>query len=173
MFGLDQYGLVMYEAILVLSRQPILHIKWSTKLTIHWILQGMAVLLAVVGFLVIYQSKISKGKNHFETLHAKLGLVTLIATSVQAVGGLCAKYPKLIRRQLRPLTVKTLHRLAACITFNLGCISLITGLFSNWFLDQMADSHPWWKCLAALPPLMSVIVVLQVLKSVLPYFKKK
>ena len=58
-------------------------------LTNHMTTQVAGVACASVGFAVIYLNKYINGKDHFTSLHGKLGLLTMLLTSAVAALGYC------------------------------------------------------------------------------------
>ena len=50
-------------------------------------LNASAILAAAGGFYAIYANKNVMGKEHFTSIHSKLGLATLASTAALSVGG--------------------------------------------------------------------------------------
>lgn len=168
------YGLLMLEGVLFFSSQPLVNAtKKSTKITWHWIFQALVISLCAVGFTVVYYNKNRLGKNHFTTWHSWIGLLTIIATTIIALGGLFAKYPAVLKRYQRPIILKSVHAFAGCLTFALGCGSLLSGLNSNYFIKLTKDSMPIWQLAYGAPVFMAIAVLFQVLKSFLPRLRSK
>lgn len=55
----------------------------------HMTTQLAGLAAAVLGFVVIYFNKYIHGKDHFTSLHGKLGLLAMLLTSVVTVLGYC------------------------------------------------------------------------------------
>ncbi|KAG1679608.1 hypothetical protein FOA52_006125 [Chlamydomonas sp. UWO 241] len=92
---------------------------------VYWSGPGNVIMLA--GFYAIYQTKIANGKDHFTTLHAKVGLATMVmsigaqfggAMSFRAIG-LLDKFPA----AMRPL-IKTAHRNAGSVAWLMGLATI-------------------------------------------------
>lgn len=99
----------------------------------HWVLQVLGGIIIIVGFIVIMCNKIINDKPHFTSLHAKFGLASLIFMSCTMIGGVGALYSLKLKHYLAPIYTKLLHASVGLITFILGVISIILGLFSHWW----------------------------------------
>lgn len=125
----------MTEAILCFSNENILtrYFNHKERATIHWILQTVGICLISVGFAAVIASKNSKGKPHFVTWHAIIGLVAMIASVLALIGGIIARFSFPIRHIIRPVTVKVLHSLLGTIVYILMIFTILLGIYSNWF----------------------------------------
>jgi len=109
------------EAVLLFYTTPL---KW--RVTLHWVLQGAALLTLCIGFSIIYVNKELNEKPHFTSYHGLSGLGTLVYMIIQSLGGLCVKIsPK--TKFISPKQLRSLHRrsgifalLAFLITVFLG-----------------------------------------------------
>ncbi|XP_052738062.1 transmembrane reductase CYB561D2 isoform X2 [Bicyclus anynana] len=99
----------------------------------HWVIQLVAGLTILVGFLVILSNKIIQDKYHFQTLHAKFGLAALVFACCTSLGGLGALYSLKLKDYLAPIYMKLLHASAGLVTFCLGTVTIILGCFSKWW----------------------------------------
>ncbi|XP_045763467.1 transmembrane reductase CYB561D2 [Maniola jurtina] len=99
----------------------------------HWVLQLLAGLIILVGFLVILTNKFINNKYHFITLHAKFGLAALVFVCFTSFGGLGALYSLKLKDYLAPIYIKLLHASVGLVTFCLGTITIILGTFSKWW----------------------------------------
>lgn len=134
-FLLFQYLIFMSHAILVIGENAIWgkSLKYTTRITFHWVLQFFAWLLTCIGFAAIYYNKIRLGKEHFVTTHAICGLTTLIATQCIIFGGIWAKYSFKLRGLMRPVKVKLIHSFLGVIVFNLALVTITLGLYTKWW----------------------------------------
>lgn len=165
------YGLILFEGVRVFSSKFYSNINKTSKITIHWIFQVISILLALIGFTVIFYNKILKNKWHFQTWHAVFGLATILITLIECTGGIMAKYSFLLKKVTKPLMIKCLHAVSAVLTFTFSSISIITGMNSNWFIRATSDFNSLWKLFMIIPIILTVLVLFQVLKSYLPRFK--
>jgi len=131
--------LLMNEAVLLFSSKwSLLPKKYhrSQYMNIHIILEVMSLICFLLGFYSIYLNKDNLGKPHFTSWHGILGLIQLIAICAQVVIGTFAKY-RILPVMLFPATkLKTVHvTLGITITMLVMC-NLITGWYSNWFINN-------------------------------------
>lgn len=101
----------------------------------HAFTQIGALLLAGLGFAAIVASKMLRGKGHFHSTHAKLGLATMILSATSIVlGAVSFRKLGIIQRfpeQWQP-GIKKLHRL-------LGTVTWFTALLTiEWVLPHKA-----------------------------------
>lgn len=99
----------------------------------HWVLQVLAAIIIILGFLVILSNKIINSKSHFVSLHARFGLASLIFMALTMLGGLGALYSLKLKNYLAPMYTKVLHASVGLVTFILGIITILLGLFSKWW----------------------------------------
>lgn len=99
----------------------------------HWVLQVMAAILILLGFIVILSNKIINNSSHFVSLHAKFGLAAFIFMALTMLGGLGALYSLQLKNYLAPIYTKLLHASVGLITFILGVITILLGLFAKWW----------------------------------------
>jgi uncharacterized membrane protein YhaH (DUF805 family) len=122
----------MGEAILVLSDDNILtFLHPSVKKTArenHWIMQITAAMCNLVGFVTMIVEKNIKGRSHFHSTHAILGLVTIVLSFVAAAGGIFTLYAAKLKDCVKPSYIKLIHTIIGVITFVLGVASQATGL---------------------------------------------
>jgi surface polysaccharide O-acyltransferase-like enzyme len=122
----------MGQAILVLSDDNILtSLHPSVKKTVrenHWICQVLAAICILVGFVTIIVDKNIKGRSHFHTDHAILGLVTIILSFVACAGGIFVLFAAKLKDWVKPSYLKISHAVIGIITFVLGIASQATGM---------------------------------------------
>lgn len=97
----------------------------------HWVLQVIAGIIILTGFLVILSNKIIHDKPHFSTLHGKFGLASLVFMLITMIGGLGALYSLKLKNYLAPIYTKLVHASVGLVTFVLGVITILLGLFSK------------------------------------------
>lgn len=99
----------------------------------HWVIQVTAGVIIITGFLIIVSNKIIHDKYHFQSLHAKFGLASFIFMLITMLGGLGALYSLKLKYYLAPIYTKLVHAAVGLITFVLGVIAILLGLFSGWW----------------------------------------
>eukprot|EP00877_Chromochloris_zofingiensis_P009848 jgi/Chrzof1/5116/Cz15g12020.t1 len=90
-------------------------------------MQLRAVILVLIGAGVIIYNKILLGKHHFKSLHAKVGLLTLILTlAAPIIGAISFKKWGLIHRfpERYHATIKRTHRALGVITWLLALATI-------------------------------------------------
>ena len=163
----------MLEAILIFSRNSSLipTAPRAIKVKYHWILQVMAALCAIGGFLAIFINKNRHEKPHFVSWHGLLGGITVFMACFQACMGTGLLYPTLpIFKKLTLAFMKKCHALSGTLIFMLSCLVVFLGFYSNWFVKNVGlYSLPWGVC-AVCPVLFAATVNNQVVQA---YLSKK
>ncbi|GAB0094711.1 hypothetical protein DMENIID0001_100360 [Sergentomyia squamirostris] len=124
------YQLLMAEGILALAPGNV----WSyfftrrTKTILHWILQAIGALFALVGMIVEYRNR----NRHFGSLHSKLGLASGCFLIVTLINGVTNLYSNEMSKFIRPVFQRFFHNLVALTTFVLGMASLYYGYEKRW-----------------------------------------
>ena len=89
---------------------------------LHYGLQFISLLTSFFGFYVIYTNKKLSGKNHFTSIHGKLGLLLNILFTLMALNGFfCMKLK---------LNFGSPHKIAGRIIFSLGLLEIFLGIYS-------------------------------------------
>ena len=164
---------LMFEAILVFSPQSSLIEKYShvTKANIHGYMMAAASLSAAGGFVSIYLNKEQNNKNHFTTWHAWVGVITLVCISLQLLGGLCLKYNSILRKlAIRLVDMKLYHATAGLVTFTFVSISILLGMYSNWF-TRVTGGTTWYGCMACLA-CIAMMVMQQITTKYMPQARR-
>ncbi|XP_061718078.1 uncharacterized protein LOC133525732 [Cydia pomonella] len=133
------YHLLMAQAILSLSP----HNGWSSRLKLvhkrraHWILQVLGSGLALAGCFI----KILDKSVHWETLHGRFALVSMVFTSVSMVNGLVSLYANELRGlRLLPSLSKLTHICFGIVGFSAASITLCYGLDKAFFRSWASDN---------------------------------
>uniref|UniRef100_A0A4W3HPM4 ascorbate ferrireductase (transmembrane) n=1 Tax=Callorhinchus milii TaxID=7868 RepID=A0A4W3HPM4_CALMI len=158
------FSFIMTEAILLFSPEcsPVPSYSRKIKVRLHWLLQGLATVCALFGLAAISYNKALNNKPHFASWHGLCGLVTVICTCLQSVGGIFLFYPKLMRKwSLAKL--KLYHSISGLVLHMLGSTSLLLGMCSTWF--TVAVSGISWYMLALCPLLIALVIMNQITNS--------
>lgn len=163
------FSFFMTEAIMVFSPDSLLHsLSRKARTRAHWVLQLLAVLCALLGLGIIYTSKVYQEKPHFSTWHGLVGLLTVLCTAVQNLGGVTLLYPKLVQRWTLA-TRKLYHATSGLLGYLLACGSLMLGMCSLWFTANVTGMA-WYLC--ALSPLLTGLVVMNQVSNAYLYRKR-
>ncbi|XP_074646143.1 transmembrane reductase CYB561D2-like isoform X1 [Tubulanus polymorphus] len=158
------FTILAFEGILTFSQDSSLLKKAarSLKVRVHWILMLIAACSAVAGFSVIFYNKILNDKLHFVTWHGILGLMTVSYICFQCMAGTGLLYHSLVQKfiNLKLGDMKLYHATSGTLMFFLASVTLVTGMFSNWFVKNVTGTS-WYMCVFS-PLLLALIVTLQV-----------
>lgn len=113
----------------------------KTKTALHWILQVVGCALALAGNAIEIQSK---SRNHFVSMHAKLGLVSMVFMVISLVNGVAALFAMDLKRFVKPVYNKIFHSTMSIVCFVTGMVSLIYG-YETGFMKRVIvandDAH--------------------------------
>lgn len=161
----------MWEALLAFNKESSMFVNFArpSKVLIHQCLNVFAVSASITGFIVIYYNKHINDKPHFTTWHGLFGLMTVIAVTIQSLGGDFVKYEGLrslfgIKKSLGAL--KIYHATSGLVTFTLVMCTMMLAMYSNWFASQVGWVL-WLLCIGCIS-FMAVIVMNQVVTEYLP-----
>jgi cytochrome b-561 domain-containing protein 2 len=122
----------MAESIIVLSKDNILtFLHSSVQKTVrehHWIIQILAAICNLVGFITIIVNKEKNNRRHFVSYHAIIGLVATILCFVSCAGGFLALCATKLQKWIKPSHNKLCHIVVGILTFVFGVIAEATGL---------------------------------------------
>ncbi|KAJ4451053.1 hypothetical protein ANN_02490 [Periplaneta americana] len=127
--------LLMAEAVMIMSKDNILASKLGHqgRVRMHWVLQASAATCIFVGFLIIVVNKNINNKNHFQSWHAIIGLVFLIFVGITSSGGVITLFAFRLKHYVKPAKMKLLHNLVGIVTFAIGVVTEILGIYTLWF----------------------------------------
>ncbi|XP_063204204.1 transmembrane reductase CYB561D2 isoform X2 [Chroicocephalus ridibundus] len=164
------FSFLMTEALLIFSPETSLLRSFSrkVKVRVHWALQLLALLCALLGLGIITYNKHLNGKAHFVTWHGLTGLLTVLYASGQCAGGVFLLYPKLMKNWTLA-KLKLYHATSGLVGYLLGCASLMLGMCSLWFTTTVT-SVSWY--LAMLCPLLTSLVIMNQVSNAYLYRKR-
>ncbi|XP_018429355.1 PREDICTED: cytochrome b561 domain-containing protein 2 [Nanorana parkeri] len=163
------FSFFMTEAVMVFSPDSLLRsLSRKSRTRAHWVLQLLALLCALLGLGIIYANKVFQEKAHFSTWHGLVGLLTVLWTLVQNLGGVTLLYPKLLQRWTLA-TRKLYHATSGLLGYLLACGSLMLGMCSLWFTANVTGVA-WYLC--ALSPVLTGLVVMNQVSYAYLYRKK-
>jgi cytochrome b-561 domain-containing protein 2 len=125
----------MAEAVMIMSQDNIIASKLARqgRVRLHWILQAGAATFIFAGFLVIVINKNLHNKNHFQSWHSIIGLIFFVCVGITSSGGVVTLYSLRLKQYLRPAKLKLLHNLVGVLTFAIGVVTEIFGIYTLWF----------------------------------------
>ncbi|XP_023246214.1 cytochrome b561 domain-containing protein 2-like [Copidosoma floridanum] len=128
-------GLLIVEGVYAISGEVYATRKVARKkrVTLHWILHLIGLLLMTAGFVVIVVNKNIHGKSHFVTLHGILGLVTFVLVWAIAGFGVLTNNAQWVYPRVRPVLLKVVHGFAGIGMTVLLLVTLVNGTFNNWW----------------------------------------
>ncbi|KFV14366.1 Cytochrome b561 domain-containing protein 2, partial [Tauraco erythrolophus] len=149
------FSFLMTEALLIFSPETSLLRSFSRKIKVrvHWVLQLLALLCALLGLGIITYNKHLNGKAHFVTWHGLTGLLAVLYA-----GG-----PWTLAK------LKVYHATSGLVGYLLGCASLMLGMCSLWFTASVTGVS-WY--LAMLCPLLTSLVIMNQVSNAYLYRKR-
>lgn len=134
----------MAQGILAMADYNFVTHTWTYQkcVTVHWVLQAIALAFITIGQIAIYVRKAEKGKSHFTTLHGILGLITYLLTVLSSLGGVFTFYSFQLRSFLKPITIKIIHSLVGILTYMMGVAAIGTGLYSRSWVRHF-ENESW------------------------------
>ncbi|KAL6266423.1 hypothetical protein P5V15_003273 [Pogonomyrmex californicus] len=128
-------GLLVTEAVFNISGEA--YIAWKlprrNRVTIHWILHTMGLIIIGIGLIIIVVNKINHNKDHFATTHAQLGLTTIVLSVLVAAFGVLANNTVWIYPHVRPIFIKVAHSCGGIGVTILLLATLINGTYTPWW----------------------------------------
>ncbi|XP_072328162.1 transmembrane reductase CYB561D2 isoform X1 [Scyliorhinus torazame] len=163
------FSFIMTQAILLFSPETSLILSYSRKIKVrvHWLLQGLTTMCAILGLTIISYNKYLNDKPHFTSWHGLVGLVTVFYICMQSIGGVSLLYPKLMGNwSLSKL--KLYHATSGLVGYLLGCTSLLLGMCSSWFTETVNGIS--WYIAVCCPALLALVLMNQISSA---YLKRK
>ncbi|ELU10402.1 hypothetical protein CAPTEDRAFT_172634 [Capitella teleta] len=158
------FMLLLSEAILVFSPQSSLLGKAprSQKTKVHWITMLVALVCGAAGSFVIWYNKELNDKPHLVTWHGQVGAITMGYVAVQCVAGSAQLYPQMAMKYVKLAQLKIMHATSGLCLLLLATVSLVLGMYSNFFVSQVTGTS-WYACMMC--PLMLLLIITNQIKS--------
>lgn len=117
----------MAQAILTFYPENVWSKKFTRnqKRTLHWMLQVIGSMAAIIGMITEYVGREQKGKSHFKSTHALFGLSAGILALISLMGGISTLWSIELKKYARPIHIKLTHISFGIGTFGLGELSLL------------------------------------------------
>ncbi|XP_033320840.1 transmembrane reductase CYB561D2 [Megalopta genalis] len=128
-------GLLIMEAVFSISGEAYLGWKLSRskRVTMHWILHTVGLVLLLIGLIIIVVNKNQHNKSHFVTPHSILGLISIIMVFLTAGFGIVTNNPKWVYPKVRPVLLKIMHAFGGIAVTILLLACIITGTYTGWW----------------------------------------
>ncbi|XP_033217706.1 cytochrome b561 domain-containing protein 2-like isoform X2 [Belonocnema kinseyi] len=135
--------LIILEAVFSISGEALLTHRLSrpNRITIHWIMLTIGLLLILCGFIIAIVNKNLENKNHFESFHSIWSLITIILAASVALFGVAANNTRWLYPRVRPVLIKVLHALGGIMITILFITAIISGTYRNWLKNQQVGDH--------------------------------
>ncbi|XP_067387820.1 probable transmembrane reductase CYB561D1 isoform X2 [Emydura macquarii macquarii] len=160
-------GLTVF--LLLLSRPGTSLFSWhpvfmsiAVKVWLHWTTQTLVVVAATLGLGFIVSSKNRSELPHLVSWHSLLGVLTLAATSGQALCGLSLRFPQLLRIS-SVARLRLYHVTCGLVVYLLATFTVVLGICSDWFQAQI-KGVAWYFCLAL--PIYPALVIMNQTTSI-------
>lgn len=105
---------------------------YKKRVTTHWVLQTVALVLITIAQSAIYINKDINGYPHYQTTHSLFGLSTYLLTLGATLGGALTKYSYQLRSFMKPAMLKIGHGFAGITVFILSLMTIFLGLNQSW-----------------------------------------
>lgn len=132
----------------------------STKVMYHWLGMLFGLVFALAGTSFIWYNKELNKKPHMTSWHGTLGYITIGYYVLECSAGIIVKYPSLVKAYVRPADLKLYHATAALLLFMLACVTLVLGMFSDWFVTTVTGTS-WYMCIVC-PSILALAVMTQI-----------
>ncbi|XP_044010461.1 transmembrane reductase CYB561D2-like isoform X2 [Aphidius gifuensis] len=150
-------GLLIFEGVFSISGEANLNQKVSriNRITIHWILHTIGLSLMYIGLIVIIINKNIHDKEHFTTLHGKIGLASVILATFVGLFGVLANNTRWLYPKVRPILLKVVHGYGGIGMTILFLITIINGSWNYAFPDNSTS-----QILVLLSFIIAIIIIL-------------
>jgi hypothetical protein len=157
------FSFLAVESVLMLSKSSLLgaSARRNNKVIGHWVLMGLAVGCAILGFLAVYFTKEVYGKPHLATPHGLLGCATVGYMIIQSCAGWNLIFPQFVSKFVDMKVLRKVHGLSGTFLLLLATLAVLGGLTTDWF-HQRVTGPAWYACLAS-PLIIFALIAKQVL----------
>eukprot|EP01128_Nolandella_sp_AFSM9_P007846 TRINITY_DN4432_c0_g1_i1.p1 TRINITY_DN4432_c0_g1~~TRINITY_DN4432_c0_g1_i1.p1 ORF type:complete len:244 (+),score=38.22 TRINITY_DN4432_c0_g1_i1:81-734(+) len=128
------------NSLLGLVASYFMEVKRKKKIQLHAYVQVLAWAIVQIGFFSQYMHKSLLMKDHFTSWHGLMGLIAIISSNLQLVGGLTLYYysnlSAIFPLPLSQLTMKKMHRWSACVTYVIALMVIYLSMYSTWVLKN-------------------------------------
>lgn len=141
------------------------------KTTIHWVFQIIGGGLCIGGMAYVIWETTETGRPHFPTIHAKLGLASLVLCCLSMISGMSALYSQTLKKLLQPLLNKHVHCIVGLAAFVVGMVTLFYGFNDTYFLGSEQIPANFITLLSVLTLLSCVLSSIGPMISIYEKFK--
>jgi cytochrome b-561 domain containing protein 2 len=124
----------MAQAILAISGTSILtsNSSHNKRVTAHWVLQTLAIVLITIAQVSIYMNKERNGYLHYQTIHSYFGCFTYLSTIAGIFGGSAAKYSTSLASIATPVKFKISHGTLGAVLYVVVILTICLGINQTW-----------------------------------------
>lgn len=132
--------LFMTEGLLILTKENIYSKRISHLLRVryHWIIETLAVVFSLAGFLCIFINKEDHDAPHFTSNHGLYGFIAIVFCLPTCLNGFTVLFNIELKRFIKPTVHKLFHAVCGIATLIVGGVSMIMSLSTGWF-DNMTQ----------------------------------
>jgi cytochrome b-561 domain containing protein 2 len=125
---------MMSNGILSMADKNILTqgMSHQKRVTTHWVLQSIAMVMVTIGQSAIYVNKELNGWPHFTSTHSLFGLATFMLAFGATLGGTLTKYSFQLRSFVKPAMLKVGHGFAGITVYVMAVATIFLGLNQSW-----------------------------------------
>lgn len=102
------------------------------RVTTHWVLQAVAMVMVTIGQSAIYINKDLNGWPHFTSTHSLFGLATFMLAFGATLGGTLTKFSFQLRSFVKPAMLKVGHGFAGITVYVMAVATIFLGLNQSW-----------------------------------------
>lgn len=159
----------MTQAILAYTSDNILtrNVSQRNRLFLHRTLQFIAAGCIATAFICVFIFKSNMNRDHFETTHSFLGLLTCLFSLAALGGGLLAAEGVRLRHLIKPVILKIGHATFGVISYSMAVVTIFYGLNSAWMHENF--SQLWINVLVGI---VACVWVYAVVKPLMTVFKR-
>eukprot|EP00054_Salpingoeca_dolichothecata_P032431 m.266079 g.266079 ORF g.266079 m.266079 type:complete len:211 (-) comp30025_c0_seq1:41-673(-) len=138
------FAAMMTEGLLLMSKQPLFG-KTDRKLRVklHFLLNTTGAVCTSLGFLAIYINKNYKGKPHFVTWHALVGLIASAWAAMLGAVGWQLLFPEMLKPISKALgglhKLYRIHGIVGVIGYAVSMLALGLGFMSKWWVGKTEE----------------------------------
>lgn len=111
-------------------------ISHSKRVSLHWIIQTLALLLITIAQASIFINKNRNGYPHYQSIHSICGLVTYVLTLCGTIGGICNNYSMSLKKFIKPAQLKIGHGFAGSLVYIMASVTICLGINKVWGTEE-------------------------------------
>ncbi|KAI8994995.1 eukaryotic cytochrome b561-domain-containing protein [Pilobolus umbonatus] len=114
-------------------------------LKLHAMIQTVAYIASIFGFIYIFRNKVLSNKAHFESAHGKMGLFVFISLFIQLLFGITIGYvPQLFGSVTKAKKLWKYHRIMGYVLITLIWTTAQLGVRAEYMYNNLYSPHLIW-----------------------------